>query len=165
MLKLMKIRNKNPLLKFLAYVVKPADPSACRDWVNTVEHRNYPKFYVGTPPNRKMFRAHRFSFERHNGPIPEGLQVLHSCDNPRCTNPRHLFLGTNEVNMKDRNAKNRLAFGERTGSAKLTWKLSEEIKDLYATGNFSQRELGKRYGVAHTAIGSITRGEHWVSRS
>lgn len=97
-----------------------------------------------------------------NGPIPDGLHVLHHCDNPPCVNPAHLFLGTNADNVADKTAKGRGrgGRGEAHRNAKLTADQVREIRELAASG-LTQREIAARYGVRHTAIGKILRGERW----
>lgn len=57
--------------------------------------------------NRQSVSSHRFSWELHNGPIPQGMSVLHKCDVPQCVRPDHLFLGTQLDNMRDRRSKGR----------------------------------------------------------
>lgn len=74
----------------------------CWDWSGYKQPEGY-----GTFPHAKTWYAHRVSWELHNGPIPDGMHVLHTCDNPPCSNPAHLFLGTVADNMADRKAKGR----------------------------------------------------------
>ncbi len=76
----------------------------------------------------KTYNAHRFSYELHNGPICDDLCVLHKCDNRKCINPEHLFLGSRDDNMKDMVSKNRQAKGISNGSSKLSEQEVIEIK-------------------------------------
>ena len=80
----------------------------CWGWNGTPDRQGYGFVTV----RGRHVRAHRFSWERANGPIPDGLCVLHKCDTPSCTNPAHLFLGTRTENAKDRDGKGRYRNGQ-----------------------------------------------------
>ena len=106
--------------------------------------------------------AHRVSWMLHNGPIPEGLDVCHTCDNGLCCNPKHLWLGTHTDNMRDKNRKGRgnFAFGERAHAAKLTEQDVLQIREWLKQG-ISQREIARRKGVTSVSICHINTGETW----
>ncbi len=108
----------------------------------------------------KMVSAPRFSFMLHKGDIPKNICVCHTCDNPACVNPQHLWLGTHSQNMEDMVRKGRIK-GEKHPRAKLTEEQVLEIKRLYATGKYTQRKLGAMYGVNKTPIGYILNGINW----
>ena len=80
----------------------------CWIWKGSRHHNGYGYLHRGGHTDRHPARAHRFSWEIHNGPIPVGLWVLHRCDNPPCVRPDHLFLGTRKDNMVDCAAKGRV---------------------------------------------------------
>lgn len=89
--------------RYAALVIKRADPDACWGWRRKVNPRpGYPRLGSGADGRVAM---HRFSYELHIGPIPDDMQVLHTCDNKVCTNPRHLFLGDNADNASDARGK------------------------------------------------------------
>jgi hypothetical protein len=106
-----------------------------------------------------QLHANRVSWEYHCGPIPDGMFVLHNCDNPKCVNPNHLFLGTHQDNMDDMVHKNRLPahYGEDNGAAKL--KLKEVMEIL--TDHRSQQKIASAYGVSQTLISQIKLGKRW----
>lgn len=92
------------------------------------------------------------------GEIPQGLQVLHKCDNPRCCNPSHLFLGTNQDNNKDKVSKDRHIYGSRNMSTKLTEMQASEIKNM---NHRYARKVGLIYGVTRHVVADIWRGRTW----
>ncbi len=101
--------------------------------------------------NGKGIDAHRWSYIRWNGLIPEGFFVCHSCDNPKCVNPEHLFLGTHEENMRDASEKGRLS------KNKLTKRKVVNIRK----SNLSCRELAKKYDVWDSTIRRIRNNQSW----
>lgn len=112
--------------------------------------------------NGVMVLAHRVAYELANGSIPDGKNVLHSCDVPPCCNPAHLWIGTPLDNARDRDMKGRKnpLQGERHGSAILTRKQVLEILELRGSG-LLQREIGVLYGVDHATISDIHTGRSW----
>lgn len=107
--------------------------------------------------------ASRASWIIFRGEIPEDMVICHKCDNPPCVNPDHLFLGTKHDNNRDMAEKKRTLNGERRPQSKLTDVEIDQIRQEYSTGQFSQRELGEKYGVSQSAVSLIVsrlrRGE------
>lgn len=120
--------------------------------------------------------AHRVAYEKAHGPIPEGLIVMHRCDNPPCVNPEHLVLGTMLDNFLDSVAKGRMRHvcGEAHPSAKLTRAKVRQIRKA-AVAALQQRsgrqrrrrgdgvaaKLAKKYGVSLSSLYSVIAGKTW----
>lgn len=130
----------------------------CWLWTGFLNHDGYGR--VGPIKGvRSGGRAHKIAWEMANGPVPEGLSVMHLCDTRACVRLDHLKLGTHQENMLDCLQKKRTTFGEKSHSAKLTEAQAIEIKAL--RGKVSQRELSEKYGVSQTAICCVQRGRSW----
>lgn len=142
--------------RFMSHVKKT---NKCWLWTSTKVTDNYGAITI----DYKMKRAHRVSYELFKGPIPEGMDVLHSCDNPPCVNPGHLRLGTHQENMKEKMLKGRCnpPVGERAGFAKLTWKTVEQIRKKYIPRSYSIRKLAKEYKVSTWTIKDILKNRVW----
>ena len=108
--------------------------------------------------------SHRAAWILTNGPIPDGLYVCHHCDNRKCCNPDHLFLGTFQDNMSDMVSKGRHggSSGENHPKALLTWDTVREIRARYKAGNIIQRDLAVEYGVSTPTIAGVVRNYTWV---
>ena len=109
----------------------------------------------------KSIKASRFSWELHNGNIPNKLEVCHHCDNPKCVKPEHLFLGTHFENMKDMQDKGRKVVfsGEKNGRCKLTEKQVLEIRNIGKKLSYNQ--LARKYNVNAKTISDIINRKLW----
>ena len=136
-------------------------PEDCWEWLAGKTHNGYGMIGKGGRHNG-MLRAHRVSWELANGPIPDGLCVLHHCDNPGCVNPLHLWIGTNADNQQDMAQKGRAASnkGESNGKAKLTAQDVHEIRQMLSR-DISHRVIAKVYGVKRSTISDINIGRCW----
>lgn len=105
-----------------------------------------------------MQMAHRVSYVLHKGEIPAGLWVLHKCDNPPCTNPEHLFLGTPADNNQDKISKGRGVYGSDHHSAKVD---AAKVKKIRADSR-PYSEISKQYGVSKSQVSCIKNFKTWA---
>lgn len=141
--------------RFMSDVSRGSTDTGCWPWTAARNEHGY---------GRLKFRgeeqlAHRVSYELHESPIPDGLSVLHHCDNPACVNPDHLFLGSHEDNMADMRRKGRQAKGRTKWAAKLTPDDVRAMREMYP--DRSTHELGALFGVAQTTAWDVVAGRTW----
>ena len=160
--------------KLSKYCVEDAD-SGCLVWTRSTRGGGYGKVWDGTT----LVATHRAAYELAYGAIPDGLLVMHSCDNPPCCNPEHLFLGTNQDNSDDKVAKGRQPKGETHGlygrvgnkshntglvrtkvscNAVFSPQVVSDIRAEYVPRKVSLRFLAKKYGVCHATIRMLVAG-------
>lgn len=145
----------NPVETIMRKIDRSGGPDACWPYNGLRLPRGY-----GTHTARgRHWYAHRVAYEVANGPIPDGLWVLHRCDNPPCCNPAHLFLGTMLDNTRDMIRKGRNAKGERMNSAKLTEADVIRIREL--APSVRVMKLAEMFGVSHATIRRVVSGEAW----
>lgn len=153
----------NPKEFLLARISK--DDGGCWNWTGYVHHRSYA--LISVERGRRKIAAHRLSYEVFIGQVRSGMFVCHRCDNKRCINPEHLFLGTHADNMRDMSRKGRargaVRPGESNGSARLGESQVREIRAIYSLGGVTQPGLAARFGVSRSNISAIVRRETWRS--
>ena len=132
------------------------DPDDCWPWTATRCPGGYGSFSV----NGKKIGSNRVGWELVYGPIPPSINVLHSCDSPRCCNPLHWFLGTQRDNIVDMLEKHREARGEMNGRAKLT-KNDVLIIRKKASQGVSRIDLAKVFGLAPDYVGDLINRKSW----
>ena len=161
--------------------VEPS-PDGCWIWTAGVATSVRPRGRV-CPDGRlrwagRLRLAHRVSWELRVGPIPEGMQVLHRCDDPRCVRPDHLFLGTQADAIAEAKVKHRArsATGDRNGrrtqperrprggrskTARLDEAQVREIRALAARDDVSQRAIARRFGIGRSTVRGIVAWMWW----
>lgn len=150
--------NHKPLEVRFHRRYKVDEVTGCWNWVGATTGKrtgHYGKIREG----KQVLLAHRISYEIHKGD-PAGKCVLHKCDNRRCVNPEHLFLGTRRDNTVDRESKARGPQGSRNWCAKLTEEDIPVIREL--AKSLSEKEIALRFGVSQGAIYQAIRKQTWA---
>ena len=137
--------------------IRRGSDDECWPWIGRRDPNGYGRIDYGGRPRL----AHRFVFLFVNGTEPPA--VCHSCDNPWCCNPSHLWAGTQQDNIKDMIDKGRQGIPKpRYGQAVNTCKLTPEQAIEVFLSTDRQRDVAKRYGISQTAVGYIKRGRNWA---
>lgn len=156
-------RGPKPIPIEVRFWNKVVKTKGCWKWSGCVDGFGYGN--IQSPGGTRT--AHRVSWEIHNGPIPKGKCVLHRCDNPPCSNPKHLFTGAKRDNVVDAYRKGRMhppsLRGERCPASKLTEIEVMEIRKRYIPGVISLKSLGDIYGVWKGTIHQVVKEKTWRS--
>ena len=135
---------------FLSKINIKDDSNECWEWTAALDRDGYGVY--------GFIRAHRKSYEIHNGEITNNLYVLHSCDNRKCCNPNHLRLGTPKDNSDDAYKRKRRKIGSQLKHSKLT---EEDVRYIRYTSTETGSELARKYNIAKQQISCIRRGKTW----
>lgn len=144
--------------RFNSHVVANKE-NGCWEWFGSRSRKGY-----GFIRHKKrLWQTHRFVWFALHGDIPSGMYICHKCDNPRCCNPEHLFLGTSSENAKDAFSKNRRIArrGELNGGSKLNDAKVREILSMLKSGE-KKRTIARRFGIGVDTIILINLGRRWA---
>ncbi len=140
--------------------------SPCQPYEGILNRDGYGIVWMGNVQGKKarqsQVKAHRLAYALFYGEDPEGKLVCHTCDNRRCVNPEHLFLGTHRDNSADMVAKGRSARGSGSGNAKLNEDDVRKMRAMFTMG-LSVTEISGMFGVDKTTIYRIRKGKSWVA--
>lgn len=131
------------------------ESSGCWNWIGSIHGNGYGRFN----PFRKTMYAHRFSALLKYGIVRSDLDVCHSCDNRRCVNPNHLFIGTRKENMQDAARKGRTTKG-KVFRSKLNQNEVITIREMLKNG-CKTKDIADKYSVTTRTINSIRARENW----
>lgn len=141
--------------------VRKNSATGCWVWTGQRNNRGYGMIYV----KGSLKLAHRVGWELKNGPIPKGKLGLHTCDNPGCVNPDHIYVGTHKENTQDMIRRGRSNYrgpiGERASRSKLKSKQVQKIRRLWKNGNHSFASLATKFPVSYQSIACIIRRKTW----
>lgn len=145
--------KKDVLTRLMDRTVK--QKNGCWEWQGTLTYDGYGRWGI----NKKKDGVHRSSYKIFKGEIPKGLFVCHTCDNRKCVNPDHLWLGTNKDNLDDMRRKGRQP--KLLGHRKLTIENVKEIRASYF-GNFKTvKHFSKKFNVRNETISKIVHNKSW----
>jgi len=151
---LLNIINNNNIIKFWLMIDKKGEDD-CWNWIRGRFSSGYGQFSANTYEGRKVMRSHRFVYEITYGKILGGMQINHKCDNKLCCNPKHLYIGTQQDNVDDRE------YRGRSGKSKLTTNDVLKIRQLHKSGKFNQRMIADMFKVHPSQISLIISHKNW----
>ena len=146
-----------PLRERIIKSITENKETGCWEWNRGLFSQGYGMLSIKHQPTP----AHRVAYEVFVGEIPEGLEVCHHCDNRKCVNPKHLFIGTHKENMEDMVSKGRSVKGELNASACLSNEKAKEVRELYRNGS-SIVELARLFNVSWAVISGIVKNKTYV---
>jgi hypothetical protein len=133
----------------------------CWEWIGPKRPNGYGQISRETRAEGSM-ASHRFSWELANGKsIPDGMVVMHKCDNPSCVNPNHLSIGTYRDNMIDMMQKGRKKTVSIKGEENARSIINEEVVREIRSSSLSHAELGRKFGVSPNCIRGVRIGRTW----
>lgn len=160
--------------RFWRWVAKGLHDADCWIWLGASDKDGYGVFTIGTAKGTS--RAHRMAWELTKGPIPKGLQVLHTCDQPACVRPDHLWLGTHLQNHQDKARKGRstlgrkkpadsIKYGDESYNHRLSSTAVQDIRKNYVPRKTPLRFFADKYGVSISTIHWVVSGSTWKESS
>jgi hypothetical protein len=161
----MSVRLQHPtaFLHFCSHFMR--SETGCWEWTGFLNNQGYGAYDTQQHRTKpRILLAHRFSWQVFFGEISKGKCVCHKCDNKKCVNPDHLFVGTQSENLLDMYRKGRRIShrlpGEKNPNAKLTAENVTEIK-LARSQRVPVKDVAKKFGVSCSTIFDITKGRSW----
>lgn len=146
----------------LRHYTEISEKTGCHNWVGARNRAGYGEIVIYVLGKKTLQLAHRVSYMLANQISINRFQcVCHKCDNTSCVNPDHLLLGSQKENLQDMRRKGRSLFGERNYRSKLNDLQISEIRNLYSSGKYSQRDLAKQFSVHQTTIGDVVNNKCW----
>jgi hypothetical protein len=154
-----------PIEKRLYGNIRVNDKTGCWEWLGSLNGGGYGRILIGSRKDgtRRNISTHRLSYELSCGKIPKGMEVCHKCDNRICINPDHLFIGTHQDNIDDRERKGRnvVYHGENKSNSKLTEQMVIEARLERENKKTSYQKLADKYGVCKKTIMCAIKGTSW----
>lgn len=158
------IEDRERVIRRIMHHIQINVTSGCWEWTGS-KRGEYGRMIIGsrTDGTRRSASAHRVSYELAYGKIPDGMEICHKCDNPCCVNPLHLFAGTRQDNIDDRERKgrNNPPKGEGHPQAKLT-ELDVIAMRMERQSGVSFGKLAKKYGVCKKTVQNAVCGNNWA---
>jgi hypothetical protein len=143
----MRKRKRQAMPEHFRSMIEQSD--GCWLWSGSKDRDGYGTYHV----SRVTQKAHRVSWELSFGAVPDGLCVLHKCDNPCCVRPDHLFLGTQADNVKDMNQK-----GRSSGNVQIPDEIVRQIKAMRASTGATFAKIGATFGISGSQACRICGG-------